>query len=92
MHSDQIERQARRRAAMRLGWIIHAIAFIAVNLLLAGLSATSGRHWALYPALGWGLGLVIHGLVVYFLIGGGLAQRLLEQERQRLAGTSRDAW
>ena len=85
MNHDNLEREARRRAGARMGWIIHAVVYIAVNLLLASLSAMSGRGWAIYPALGWGLGLAIHGAVVVLATGGGgLAQRLVEQERQRL--------
>jgi hypothetical protein len=87
MHSDHdsIERQARRRAGAKMGWYIHAFAYLAVNLLLAVLSAASGRHWAVYPALGWGLGLAIHGMVVFLVTGGGgLYERLVAQERRQL--------
>ncbi len=91
-HSDDLERLARKRAAMRMGWIVHATVFIAVNLLLAGLSAASGRHWAIFPFMGWGLGLVIHGAVVFLVAGGfGLHQRLVQQERNRL-NLQRDPW
>ncbi|MGE0498070.1 MAG: 2TM domain-containing protein [Ramlibacter sp.] len=91
LNDPQIERMARKRAGMRMGWLIHAIVFVAVNLLLAGLSAASGRAWAIYPFLGWGLGLAIHGAVVLLAMpGAGLYERLLQQERDRLS--SRDAW
>lgn len=90
--TDTIERLARRRAGAKLGWYIHAGVYIAVNLLLALLSAMSDRHWVMFPALGWGLGLAIHGVVVFVLTGGGgLHDRLVRQERERLA-TQRDAW
>jgi hypothetical protein len=82
---DSIERQARRRAGAKMGWYIHAFVYLAVNLLLAVLSAASGRHWAVYPALGWGLGLAIHGIVVFLVTGGGgLYERLVAQERRQL--------
>ena len=87
MHAttDNLERQARRRAGAKMGWYIHAGVYIAVNLVLATLSAMSGRHWAIYPALGWGLGLAIHGVVVFLATGGaGLHERLVAQERRRL--------
>lgn len=87
---DDIERLARKRAAAKLGWYIHATVYIAVNLLLATLSAASGHHWAMFPALGWGVGLAIHGAVV-FVLAGGLHERLVERERQRLA-LQRDPW
>ena len=85
-----IERLARKRAAAKLGWYIHATVYIAVNLLLATLSAASGHHWAVFPALGWGVGLAIHGAVV-FVLAGGLHERLVERERQRLQ-LQRDPW
>ncbi len=82
---EQLDRLARRRAGARMGWYVHALVFLAVNVVLATLSFSSGRHWAIYPALGWGLGLLIHGLVVWVVLGGGgLQQRLVAQERERL--------
>jgi hypothetical protein len=92
MDPDRIERLARRRAAIRLGWYIHAVVYIVVNLFLAVLSALGGRHWAVYPAFGWGIGLAVHGLVVFLLTGGGgLLERLVAQERRRLTA-QRDPW
>jgi 4-hydroxybenzoate polyprenyltransferase len=83
--TDPLEREARRRAGAKLGWLIHAAVYVAVNLLLATLSAMSDRAWAIYPALGWGLGLAIHGAVVFLVTGGGgLHQRLVDRERDRL--------
>lgn len=88
----QLERQARRRAGAKLGWYIHALVYICVNLMLALMSAASGKHWAVFPAVGWGLGLAIHGLVVFLVTGGaGLYERLIQRERERL-GARRDAW
>lgn len=82
---DRIERHARRRAGARMGWYLHALVYLAVNILLATISLSSDRHWAIYPALGWGLGLLIHGLVIWVVLGGGgLQERLVAQERERL--------
>jgi hypothetical protein len=88
----QLERQARRRAGAKLGWYIHALVYISVNLMLALLSTMSGRHWAVFPAMGWGMGLAIHGLVVFFVTGGaGLYERLLQREREQL-NQQCDSW
>lgn len=92
LQDAQLERLARRRAGMRLGWLIHAGVFLAVNLLLTTLSLLGGRGWAIYPFLGWGLGLAIHGAVVLAAMpGGGLMERLLQQERRRLTAQN-DPW
>ncbi len=88
----EIERLARRRAGAKMGWYIHATVYLAVNLMLAVLSLSNGRHWAVYPAFGWGLGLAIHGFVVFLTTGGsGLHERLLRRERERL-NLQRDPW
>jgi hypothetical protein len=45
-----------------------------------------------FPLLGWGLGLAVHGAVVFLLSGGaGLHERLVQQERERLT-LQRDPW
>lgn len=87
-----LERQARKRAGAKLGWYIHACVYLCVNLLLVMLSAASGRGWAVFPLLGWGIGLAIHGAVVFLVTGGGgLHERLLQRERERLS-LQRDPW
>jgi len=79
---ESLDRLARRRAAVKLGWYIHALVYIVVNIGLAFLSSMSGRHWAVFPALGWGLGLMVHGLVVFLAMpGGGLFQQVMARER-----------
>ena len=88
----QIERLARKRAGMRLGWMIHAVVFVAINAMLAFIALSAGRGWAIYPFLGWGLGLAIHGAVVLATLpGNGLMEQLVAQERRRLAAR-RDPW
>ncbi|WP_394788296.1 2TM domain-containing protein [Rhodoferax sp.] len=83
--NDPLERLARRRAGAKLGWYIHALVFVLVNTGLAVLSLANGRHWVLGPLLGWGLGLLVHGLFVFVLpAGSGWRERLVQQERERL--------
>ena len=90
--ADEVETLAQRRAAARMGWYVHALVFVAVNSALSLLAWLSGHHWAIYPMLGWGLGLLLHGAGVWLSLGGGgLQQRLLAQERARLAPL-RDPW
>ena len=83
----EIDDLARKRAGAKLGWYIHATVYLVVNLALFYL-ASQGRHgrpWSIYPALGWGLGLLLHGVAVFVLGDGGrLHTRLVERERERL--------
>ena len=90
--TEPIERLARKRAGARLGWYLHASVYILVNLLLITLSAASGRHWAVFPAVGWGIGLAVQGVVVFLLNGGaGLYDRMVESERGRISRSQYDA-
>lgn len=83
---DTLERLAQRRAKAKMGWYLHASVYILVNLLLAFLSSRSSYPWAVFPALGWGLGLLIHGVVVFMLgTGSDLRERMVQTERERLA-------
>ena len=92
LQNPALEQLARQRVRVKLGWYIHASVYVAVNLLLAALSATSGRYWAVFPAVGWGIGLAVHGAVVFLVTGGaGLHERLVQRERSRLT-SQRDPW
>lgn len=92
LSDTRLEQLARKRAGAKLGWYIHATVYLVVNLLLVALSAASGRHWAVFPLLGWGLGLAVHGAVVFLVTGGaGIHERLVQQERERLT-LQRDPW
>ena len=83
---DDLERLARKRAGRRMGWLIHLLVFVSVNLLLVVMSAAGGRLSGFVPLWGWGVGLTIHGAVVFLASGGwGLHDRLVRAERQRLA-------
>ncbi len=84
-----LERLARRRAAAKMGWFIHALVYVCVNAGLALVAWHTGRAWHLYPLAGWGLGLAVHGLAVWLSAGADLHQRLLDAERKKLAQASR---
>jgi hypothetical protein len=90
----RIDKLALRRAKAKLGWFVHAAIYALVNLGLIALSLANGRSWAIYPLLGWGVGLLAHGLSVWMLPpGGALLGRMVERERARLAaGAKGDPW
>jgi steroid 5-alpha reductase family enzyme len=86
IESDDIEARARRRVGMKMGFYIHALVYVLVNLGLFAISSVSGRgNWHVWPLMGWGLGLAIHGIVTFIgLRGEGLRRRMLETEIERL--------
>jgi hypothetical protein len=85
--TEEIDRLARKRAGAKLGWYIHACVYVLVNLVIFAMSryAFGDRPWSIVPLLGWGLGLVLHGVSVFVLgSGGGLRERMVQKERERL--------
>ena len=91
---EEIDRIARRRAGAKLGWYVQATVYLLVNAALFAASnlGLGHRQWSLVPALGWGLGLVLHGLAVFVLgAGSSLRENLVEKERERLQRQQRES-
>ena len=87
LSDEEIDRLARRRAGAKLGWYIHAAVYVAVNLAMFASSryGFGTRPWSVFPLLGWGVGVALHGISV-FLLGKGSPwrERMVERERERL--------
>lgn len=85
MTDTELQRLARKRVAMKLGFAIHLLVYTVVNAGLLLASLAGGRGWFWVPLLGWGLGLGIHGLVTLLhLRGQGLREQMVTAELQRL--------
>jgi uncharacterized membrane protein YdbT with pleckstrin-like domain len=50
------------------GFFLHLTAYLAVNaiLMLVNLLFTPQTLWFIWPLMGWGIGILAHGLAVYF--------------------------
>lgn len=87
LSTEEIDRLARKRAGAKLGWYVHVTVYVLVNLLIFSMS-THGfgtRRWSVFPLLGWGLGVVLHGVSVFVLgASGGVRERMVQKERERL--------
>jgi hypothetical protein len=85
---DQTDRfeQARAIAQRKVAFIRHAVVYLLVMLALAIINnATySGYQWWLWPALGWGIGVVAHFLSTFIFQGGGLVDRMTQREIERM--------
>lgn len=85
--SEEIDKLARKRAGAKLGFYVHATVYLLVNLAMFAMShyGFGNRRWSIYPVMGWGLGLALHGISVFVLgKGGGLRERMVQKERERL--------
>jgi hypothetical protein len=85
---EELMRRAKRRVDMKMGFYMHLLVFVLVNLFLFALNTWQGGHrWHGWPLFGWGIGLAIHGIVTYLnLSGEGLRERMLADEVEKLKG------
>ena len=84
---EEIDALARKRSGAKLGWYAHATVYVLVNIVIFAMSryAFGTRPWSVFPLLGWGLGLALHGVSVFVLgTGGGLRERMVHKEREKL--------
>jgi hypothetical protein len=87
LNPEEIERLARRRAGAKLGWYMHAGIYVLFNLFWFVMwnFGMSHRHWTWFPAVGWGIGVLLHGVSVFVLgKGSSLRERMVDRERERL--------
>jgi hypothetical protein len=82
----ELRRMAERRADMKLGFRAHAIAYVLVNAGLVAINliqTPNGYFWAVWPIIGWGLGLAAHYIAV-FHFASDMRERAVEAELRRL--------
>lgn len=84
---EDIDRLAQKCASAKMGWFIHAMAFVVVNVVVFSMSkyGFGQRSWSIIPFLGWGLGLALHAASVWLLgAGSEWRERMVQKERDRL--------
>lgn len=79
-------RRARARVEARLGFYQHATIYLAVNALLVFLNLTRNPDhlWFQWPLLGWGIGVVSHGISVFAAPWGtARKERMIQREMEK---------
>jgi hypothetical protein len=87
LSDEEIERLARKRAGSKMAWYLHAVVYVLVNCVFFALSRYGFGHrpWSVFPVLGWGVGLALHGISVFILgTGSRFRENLVQRERERL--------
>lgn len=82
-HADRRYRAAGKQVERKLGFYAHLAVYALVNtgLVVLNLLLQPQRPWALAPLLGWGIGLLFHGLAVFLHApGAAWKQRLIQRE------------
>jgi uncharacterized ion transporter superfamily protein YfcC len=89
MNEEEIYKQARKYVQDKKDFVTHLCIYIVVNTMLAIIWAITSRGypWFIWPMLGWGVGLVFHGLSVFVFDRQGNWERSeVEKEAARLRG------
>jgi hypothetical protein len=81
----ELRHLAERRADAKMSFRTHLLAYVLVNagLVAINLLTSPGSFWAIWPMLGWGLGVVAHGVAVY-TDTGDMRERAVQAELERL--------
>ena len=89
--SNRLHRAEAQVDAM-IGFYIHLAAYVVFTGIMIALNARSGGGWwAQWPALGWGLGVLGHGLAVFGRLPRAVAQWRLRKIHRLQADPSRMA-
>jgi len=81
----ELRRRAERRADAKMSFRANLLSYVLVNagLVAINLYTSPGYFWAIWPIIGWGLGLVAHGVTVYY-DDTDMRERMIKSEMERL--------
>lgn len=67
MTKSEEYQKAKKRVEAKLSFFIHAAIYCGVNaiLMVINLTSSTGKIWFIWPLLGWGAGLALHGVLVF---------------------------
>ena len=86
--NDKLFKLAKRRVLMKKTIKWHMIIYLIINILLCViyyLTTPSGYLWPVWPIIGWGVGLILHIVVISFVLSSTRDKRdLVEKEYQML--------
>ena len=78
---------AKKRTKAKFAFIFHLSVYVSISLFLIFINVETsfGYLWCKWPMTGWGVGLLLHGIFVFFLADySDLKNRMIEREAQKL--------
>ncbi len=86
MVDEETYQKAKKRVEVRIGFYIHLVLYVGVNILLIIINVTTSTRylWFKWPLIGWGIGLLFHALGVFaFSKGLSIKERMIEKELKK---------
>lgn len=86
-NQDENYELAKERVEKKMGFMIHAGVYVAVNagLIALNLTRSPDNYWFIWPLAGWGIGVAFHAFKVF---GAGAStnwkEKMIEKEQTRL--------
>lgn len=83
--TDKYEK-AKMIVELRLSFFIHLTVYVCINtlLIIINLNTVPEKLWFKWPLMGWGIGLVIHGLITFLNPKiSSLKEKMIEREMKR---------
>ena len=79
---NQYYRMPAHLAQAKLDLYTHLMVYVLVNLMLFSVNeiVAPSTLWYLFPLVGWGVCLAVHGLILFILVGSHLKARLTAVE------------
>jgi hypothetical protein len=87
MNDEELRATAKKRIEAKRGFFSHLGIYIAINLMLVGIWATSDRgyFWPIWPMLGWGVAVAIQGWTTF--ARPSISESAIQKEMDRLRGS-----
>ena len=85
--------RARGRAQAKYGFFVHAVVYVAVMVLLVVINmlTSPATLWFIWPLIGWGLAVALHGARVFLLADRNtILDALTERELRHSDADKRD--
>ena len=85
MKNQKSIQTAQTNAKAKVEFRIHLINYIVINTLLViiNLTLTPEHIWFIWPLFGWGIGIIVHALNVYYSGNKNIKERMIEKEMKK---------
>jgi hypothetical protein len=86
MENQDAYQRAKKRVEAKIGFYVHLAVYVIVNILLMIINLTTSRQylWFQWPLIGWGIGLLFHGLGVFIFSGRSpLKEKMIQKEIEK---------
>jgi hypothetical protein len=78
--------KAKEIVEVKISFLIHLTVYVLVNAFLIVINLITNKYtlWFVWPLMGWGIGLLIHGIVAFLSPGlSRLRERMIEKELKK---------